>query len=126
MVPYAGRPLAPADDCARTMDHQSADITVPALRDAAEALLTTARSLLRNEPQPGRELPPRFELSRIGHRCDNCASSNRTDARDRRQAATNFIRAMPSHQLILNNLNPNGDLAQLRCEDTKHLTRQFR
>ena len=59
------RSLSPPDNRPRTMNEKTPDVTVAAFAYAAKPLLTTARSLLRNEAKPSGELTARLELPRV-------------------------------------------------------------
>ena len=50
--------LGIADDGECSGDEQAAQISIPLFADAAEPLPAPARVLLRNEPNPGREVAP--------------------------------------------------------------------
>ena len=50
--------LGVADDGERARNEQAAQITVASFADAAEPVLTSARVLLRDDADPGREITP--------------------------------------------------------------------
>src|SRR6476659_11028677 len=57
--------LGIADDGQRARGEQAAQIAVSLFADTAELILASARVLLRHEPDPGRNIPPRSESLRI-------------------------------------------------------------
>ena len=62
---FAAVDLGMADDRQRAGHEQTAQVAVTLLADAAEPFPTPARMLLRYQPDPGREIPPRSESLRI-------------------------------------------------------------
>ena len=61
---------------------QAAQIAIALFADTAELVLAPARVLLRHEPDPGREIPPRSESLRIRDAGDQSGGERRTNARD--------------------------------------------
>jgi|SRR6516165_4346675 len=55
--------LGIADDGQRARREQAAQIAIALFADTAELVLAPARVLLRHEPDPGRKIPPRSEIS---------------------------------------------------------------
>src|SRR5262245_40891938 len=74
-----------ADHGERASREQAAQIAIALLADAAKPVLAAARVLLRHEPDPGREVPPRSEGPGIGNTGDQRCCQRRTDAGDRIQ-----------------------------------------
>src|SRR6266436_6946194 len=72
-----------ADHGERTGCEQAAQITIALFADAAELVFAPTRVLLRNQPDPGREIPSRSKRLGIGNACDKSSRQRRTDARDR-------------------------------------------
>jgi hypothetical protein len=67
---------------------QAALIAIALLADTAKLVFTSARVLLRHEPNPGREVPSRSEGLGIGNARDQRCCQRRPDARDRVQSLT--------------------------------------
>jgi hypothetical protein len=74
-----------ADHGERASREQAAQIAITLLADAAKPVLAAAGVLLRHEPDPGREVPPRSEGPGIGNAGDQRCCQRRTDAGDRIQ-----------------------------------------
>src|SRR6185437_6398912 len=60
-----------ADHGERASREQAAQIAITLLADAAKPVLAAAGVLLRHEPDPGREVPPRSEGPGIGNTVDS-------------------------------------------------------
>jgi hypothetical protein len=77
--------LGISDHRERARCEQAPEIAITLLTDAAELLLAAARVLLREQPDPGREVATRSERFRIGNASDKSCSQR------------GAIRAMPGH-----------------------------
>jgi hypothetical protein len=104
------------------VDQQAADVAIAAFRDAPEAFLSTARSLLWYQAQPSGELSPGFELARISDRRDDRARRDRAYAWNGRQPLADLVCLVPGEQLLLDLLYTGGDIAKLSRENTQHVT----
>ena len=78
--------LGIADHGERANGEQATQIAVALLADTAKLVLTPARVLLWDQPDPGREIPSRSEASWVSNAGDQRCSQRRTDARDRIQS----------------------------------------
>src|SRR5262249_29029424 len=86
-----------ADHGERASRKQAAQIAVALLADAAKPVLAPAGVLLRHEPDPGREVPPRSEGPGIGNTGDQRCCQRRTDTGDRIQPLARRVRSMPGN-----------------------------
>src|SRR5215510_265479 len=75
--------IADHGECASR--EQATQIAITLLADAAKPVLAAAGVLLRHEPDPGREVPPRSKGPGIGNTGDQRCCQRRTDAGDRIQ-----------------------------------------
>src|SRR5476651_453872 len=89
--------LGIADDRERAGDEQAAQIAVTLFADAAEPLLTSARVLLRHEPNPGREVAPGSEHPWIRDTRDQSSRQHRTDPRNVTKALARIVGPVPGH-----------------------------
>src|SRR5580693_7120391 len=67
-----------ADYCQRASREQAAQIAITAFADIAEPILTTARVLLGDEPNPSRKVPSRPESPRISDAGNQSGRQSRT------------------------------------------------
>ena len=95
-----------ADDGQRTGREQAAQIAIAAFADIAEPVLASARVLLRHEPNPGREVPPRPENPRIRDAGNQSGRQRRTDTGDIVEPPARLTGSVPSpdHTIELQNL----------------------
>jgi len=97
----------------RARREEAAQIAIALFADTAELVLAPARVLLRNEPNPGRKIPPRPESLRI------------SDAGDQSGGAARRMGGQPALSPFRRNSGKTGGwgraskifgLAQRRCE----------
>src|SRR6266487_1454616 len=69
--------------------------------DTAELVLAPARVLLRHEPDPGREIPPRSESLRIRDAGDQSGGERRTNARALIEPPARLIGSVPGRNLTV-------------------------
>src|SRR5262249_12472534 len=81
----------------RARREQAAQIAIALLADTAKLVFTPARTLLRYESDPSREIPSRSEGSWVGNAGDKRCGQRRTDAGDRVQPLACRACSMPGH-----------------------------
>ena len=98
--------LGVADDRECAGSEQTAQVAITLLADAAKLLLAATRALLRHQPNPGLEVPPRSKSPRICNAGDKGGGECRPDARNLIKASACLATAMPSgnHSIELQNL----------------------
>src|SRR5215470_9833567 len=81
-----------ADHGERASREQAAQIAITLLADAAKPVLAAAGVLLRHEPDPGREVPPRSKGRGVCYAGNQRCCQRRPDAGDRIQPLARRIR----------------------------------
>ncbi len=87
--------LGVADDGQRSGHEQAAQIAVPLFADAAEPVLAPTRMLLRNEPNPGREVTPGSEGREVSNTRDQGGRQHRADPGDEGACSSGWTGARP-------------------------------
>ena len=83
------------------MNQDLAQVRVAALADSIQPRLATGRMLLRQQPHPGRELPPLAEGCAVTDGGHDRGCNQRSDARDLPQSPTRSIaRSDPFHFVV--------------------------
>src|SRR5258706_2483901 len=98
--------LSVADDGQRSGHEQAAQIAVSLFADAAEPVLAPTRVLLRNEPNPGREITPRSESRGVSNTRYQSGRQYRTDPRNVMKPFAPFVGTVQSHDhtIVLQNM----------------------
>ena len=89
--------LGIADDGECTGHEQAAQIAVTLFADTAEPVLAPARVLLRNEPNPSREVTSRSEGPGVSNTRDQSGRQHRTDPGNVMKALARFVGPVPGH-----------------------------
>src|SRR5262249_29222331 len=84
-----------ADHRQRASGEQAAQIAIALFADTAELVLAPARVLLRNEPDPGRKIPPRSEGLWISDAGDQSGGERGTNAGNLIQPFARLTRSVP-------------------------------
>jgi len=88
-------------DRACSMNQDLAQVRVAAFADSIQSHLATGRMLVRQQPQPGRELPPLAEGCAVTDGGNDRGCNQRSDARDLPQSPTRRIaRSDPLHLVV--------------------------
>src|SRR6266481_399589 len=87
--------LGVADNGERTGHEQAAQIAVTLLADPAKPVLAPTGVLLRNEPNPGREIPPRSEGLWVGNGSGQSSGQYRANARTIIQPQAHLTGSVP-------------------------------
>src|ERR1035441_2292361 len=96
--PRPGGPWSTKYNCACSMNQDLAQVTVTALAYCTELRLTTGRTLVRQQPQPGGELSSLAEGCAVADRRYDRGCNQRSDSWDLTQSATRIIaRSNPFH-----------------------------
>jgi hypothetical protein len=111
--------LADPQRRSRTVDQQSAQVTIPALADAEHGGAATGGAMAWDQSQVRRQFASAFELSRITHCGHQCGRDQGTDPFDLRQSTAALVLAEESldaqfvlSQAILDEFEALADLAQ--------------
>ena len=86
-----------ADHGQRPGREQATQIAIASFADTAKPVLATARVLLWNEPDPGREVPSGSEELRISDAGDQGGGERRTDAGYIVEPPAGFAGSVPGH-----------------------------
>src|SRR6516164_6439618 len=117
--------LGIADHGERAGREQAAQIAIALLADTAKLVLAPTRVLLRNEPNPRREVPSGSENLWIGNARDKRCGQCRTDARDRIQPLARRVCSMPGHDPPVELQYLSLECSQLTAERSKTRTGHF-
>src|SRR5437016_1947145 len=98
---FGAMDLGIADDGQRACREQAAQIAIALFADTAELVLAPTRVLLRHEPDPGREIPPRSESLRISDAGDQSRGEHRTNAGNLIQPLARLIGSVPGYDLTV-------------------------
>src|SRR4029077_5683390 len=99
--PLGAMDLGITDDRGAPSREQAAQIAIALLADTAEPVLAAARVLLRHEPDPGREVPPRSEGLRVCNTGDQSGGQRRADAGYLIEPSARLIGSVPGHDLAV-------------------------
>src|SRR5262245_53972818 len=89
--------LGIADHGQRAPREPAAQVAITLFADAAELVLTAARTLLGNKPNPRREIAPRSESLGISDAGDQSSGERRTHAGDLVKPLARLTGSMPGH-----------------------------
>src|SRR6476661_138499 len=89
--------LGISDDGECAGHKQAAQIAVTLLADTAEFVLAPARVLLRNEPDPSREVTSRSEGPGVSDTGDQSGRQHRTDPGNVMKALARLVGPVPGH-----------------------------
>src|SRR5713101_6356922 len=87
--------LGIADNGERTGHKQAAQIAVTLLADTSKPVLSATGVLLRHDPDPGREIPPRSESLWVGNGSGQSRGQDRANARTIIQPQAHLIGSVP-------------------------------
>src|SRR5262249_16094774 len=89
--------LGITDDSEGASHEQAAQIAVTLFADTSKPVPTSARVLLRHQPDPGPEVATCPEGFGIANTCHQSCGQQRTNARNAVEALARSIGAVPSH-----------------------------
>src|SRR3954454_16695368 len=115
----------PAEMGARAVHQQAPDVAVTALGDAPQSLLAAARSLLRDEPEPGRKLACRAELTGIADARHHGGCGNQADPGDLSQSPACCAGGVPGEELLLDRGDLPLDRSDLRGQTLQYLSSEI-
>ncbi len=85
--------ITPANDRARPMNQQGAQIGIAAFTDTEQSRAIATGVLPGHQAEPSRQMPTIFKIADIANRCDECRSDNGAHAGDGCQTLTNIALA---------------------------------
>jgi hypothetical protein len=93
--------LCIADHGESTGGEQAAEIAIALLADVAELISAAARILLRDEPDPGREIASRSKRLGGTNARDQSSRQRGADTRDGVKPLARLIRSVPCHDMAI-------------------------
>src|SRR5262245_30405316 len=116
--------IADHGECASR--EQATQIAITLLADAAKPVLAAAGVLLRHEPDPGREVPPRSKGRGVCYASNQSCCQRRPDAGDRIQPLAGRIRSMPGDDTPVELKDLDLQCPQLTAKSSKTSAGHFR